>query len=354
MLLGLLTQLNFRNLVSPQVAFSAGLNVVTGPNGSGKSNLLAACYLTMTADLMFSRIADAVRLGEEEAFVSARFSHSDGASLVEVGLGPGRRLVRLDGNVVRAEQLAAVAAAVLITPEDAQLVHGAPAGRRAWLDSLLSRISQRYARLLREYGRVLSQRNALLRQGTHDDSLGIWTDSLGSLGSEIELLRSRALLRLQELSAEAYLQMTEGSTVAERRRLGIRLQSEGRAPLPEALQASAREEQARGVTVVGPHRDDLLLELAGTSVQAFGSRGEARTVALALKTAEYRLLTERHGEEPVLLLDDFSAELDAQRRDYLLRLAASVPQAIATATEAPAGLSARARFRIEAGTVAHG
>lgn len=353
MLLGLLTQLNFRNLLTPRVSFSPGLNVVTGPNGSGKSNLLAACYLTMTADLMFSRIADAVRLGEEEAFVSARFSHADGDSLVEVGLGPGRRLVRLDGNVVRAEQLAAVAAAVLITPEDSQLVHGPPAGRRAWLDSLLSRISQRYARLLREYTRVLSQRNALLRQGVHDDSLSIWTDSLGSLGSEIELLRSRALVRLQELSAGSYLRMTEGTTAPERRRLTIRLQSEGRAPLPEALKASAGEERARGVTVVGPHRDDLLLELADASVQAYGSRGEARTVALALKTAEYRLLTERHGEEPVLLLDDFSAELDSQRRDWLLKLAASVPQAIATATEAPAGLQAKNHLTIEAGTVTH-
>lgn len=353
MLLELLSQLNFRNLITPRVEFVPGLNVITGSNGSGKSNLLAACYLTMTADLTFDRIADAVRIGEEEAFVSARFVHDDGESLVEVGLGPGRRLVRLDGNQVRTEQLASVAAAVLVTPEDAQLIHGAPAQRRAWLDSLLSRISQRYARLLREYGRVLTQRNAMLRQGMFDDSLAVWTDSLASLGSEIELLRNRAIIRIRELAARAYVDMTDDTTHADRRQLGLQLQSEGRPPLADALAATAREERARGVTVVGPHRDDLLLELAGNSVQAFGSRGEARTVALALKVAEYRLLAERHGEEPVLLLDDFSAELDVRRSAFLLELAASVPQALATATEAPAELNAAAQLRIEAGTVTH-
>lgn len=350
----LLTQLNFRNLTFPKLNLQPGLTVITGANGAGKSNLLAACYLGLTAELQFGRIADAVRLGEQEAFVSVRFEHSDGVSLVEAGLGPGRRLIRLDGNQVRAEQLAATAAAVLMTPEDSQLVHGAPAQRRAWLDSLLSRISQRYARLLAEYQRVLAQRNALLRQGWFDAGPDIWSEKFIELGTAIEDLRSRALVRLADLAAAAYMDITAGGAEPARRELGLSLQSTGRGPLADALADSRAEERARGVTVVGPHRDDLLFILGGHSLRTFGSRGEARTAALALKVAEFRLLAERHGEEPVLLLDDFSAELDADRRSFLLGLARSVSQTLATATEPPEELSDAVHLTISAGTLSHG
>ena len=354
MQLQILTQLNFRNLVTPRLELGPGLTVITGSNGAGKSNLLAACYLCLTAELPFGRIADAVRLGEEEAFASVRLLHSDGESLVEVGLGPGRKLVRLDGNQVRAEQLATVAAAVLITPEDAQLIHGAPALRRAWLDSLLSRISQRYARMLSEYSRVLAQRNALLRSGWSGAGPDIWGERFVVLGNGIEELRARAMLRISALAAEAYLEITGEETGPERRELGVRLAGSDREPLAAALAASRAEELARGVTVVGPHRDDLLLELSGHSIRTFGSRGEARTAALALKVAEYRLLSERHAEDPVLLLDDFSAELDRSRRRFLLGLARSVGQTLATATEAEAGLGAEMHLNISAGTISHG
>lgn len=351
MLLHLLTQLNFRNLQSPRLHLEAGLTVITGANGAGKSNLLSACYLSMTGVLPFGRIADAVTVGNEQAFVSARFSHADGESLVEVGLAPGRKLIRLDGNAVRTEQLAAVAAAVLITPEDAQLVHGPPAGRRSWLDSLLARMSQRYARIHAEYVRVLTQRNALLRSGYGDSSLGVWSDRFVVLGSELEQLRARAMTRITELAAGAYFDITEGGASPGRRELTLQLASHGRAPLAEALPASQAEEQARGVTVVGPHRDDLILELGGLSVQAYGSRGEARTVALALKVAEFRLLAERHGEEPLLLIDDFSAELDEDRRGFLLGLASSVPQVLATSTDPPDLPFEATHITITAGTL---
>ena len=353
MLLRNLTQLNFRNLSGRSLDFGPGLTVITGTNAAGKSNLLAACYLCLTGELPFSRIASAVRHGQEEAFVSARIEHSDGESQVQIGLGPGRRRIQLDGNVVRAEVLASVAAAVLITPEDAQLVHGAPRERRAWLDSLLGRMSQRYARLLAEYQRVLQQRNALLKHGG-GATMDIWTDRFVLLGTEIESLRARAAKRVAELAAEAYHEVSGPGTEAARRQLTMRLQSEGRGPLAEAVVQSSQEERARGLTVVGPHRDDLVFELAGTSAAEFGSRGEARTIALALKVAEFRLLAERHGEEPVLLLDDFAAELDEFRRGYLVAMAGSVSQALATATDAPAELNAGDRLRVAAGSVTRG
>lgn len=353
MLLQLLTQISFRNLHTPTVNLEPGLSIISGANGAGKSNFLAACYLAMTGELPSARIADAIRLGQEEAFVSARFTHNDGESLVEIGLAPGRKQIRLDGNIVRTEQLSAVAAAVLITPEDAGLVHGSPSGRRSWLDSLLVRMSQRYARLLAEYQRVLAQRNAFLRQGWTDASLDVWSEKFVQLGTEIESLRARAMTRTAPLAAAAYFDITEGGTSTERRELSMALASTGRAPLDEALAASQAEERSRGVTVVGPHRDDIELNLAGSSVQAFGSRGEARTVALALKVAEFRLLAERHGEDPLLLIDDFTAELDADRRGFLLGLTGSVEQVLATSTDAPE-VPYDNWFVIEAGSLSHG
>ncbi len=332
-----LRQLNFRNLLTESVPLEPGLTVLVGANGAGKSNFLAACYLGLTGSLPYGRIADAIRHGQEGAFVSIRLEHDEGESLIELGLGPGRRSIRLDGNAVRAGELAQVAAAVLMNPEDADMIHGGPALRRAWLDSLLSRMSLRYDRLHAEYQKVLQQRNAMLKNVMQDSSLEVWTDRLVQLGSAIEDLRSRALGRLAPLVRHAYADVVRGAVQPGRDVLEMSLASAGRAPLAEALAASHAEERARGTTVVGPHRDDLLLVLGGHPLQAFGSRGEARTAALAMKVAEYRLLHERHGEAPVLLLDDFTAELDPERRSFLLQLAASVPQAIATGTEAPAG-----------------
>jgi DNA replication and repair protein RecF len=348
-LLHSLSQLNFRNLTAASVTFPAGISLVTGANGAGKSNLLIACYLGLTGDLPFGRISDAVRLGESEAFVGARIEHSDGHSLVEVGLGPGRKSIRLDGQAVRVEDLAAHSAAVLITPQDADMIHGAPALRRAFLDSLLSRVSIRYARLLREYSKVLEQRNAMLRAGWFDSSLDVWSDRFTELGSAIEELRTRALERLHGLAHAAYLEIAGAEAAG--RELAVSLRSENREALADALRASEQEERARGTTVVGPHRDDLILLLGGSSVQAFGSRGEARTVALALKVAEFRLLAAKHGEDPVLLLDDFTAELDASRRSYLLELMTGTSQAIISGTEAPQQLPAGQVFTVTAGEV---
>lgn len=346
-----LSQLNFRNLTLSTLDFPAGTTLITGANGAGKSNLLLACYLGLTGTMPFGRISDAVTLGESEAFVGARLAHSEGESRITVGLAPGRKSIRLDGQAVRVEDLAVHSAAVLITPQDADLVHGAPALRRAFLDSLLSRISLRYARLLREYSKVLEQRNATLRAGWFDSSLDVWTERLAEVGAEIEALRLRALERVRALAESAYHEIAGAEATA--RKLGLNLRSESREPqlLANALAASQQEEQARGTTVVGPHRDDLLLSLGGSSAQAFGSRGEARTVALALKVAEFRLLAAKHAEDPVLLLDDFTAELDADRRRYLLNLMEATSQTIISGTEAPSERKFAAQFVIHSGGV---
>ena len=324
-----LSQINFRNLLTPRLEFAPGVTAVVGQNAAGKSNLLAALYLGCTGDLPRGKIGETVRLGEAEGYVNVAVERSDGVTNIEIGLAPGRKLIRIDGQTRRALDVSRVAAAVLITPEDGDLIHGSPSGRRGYLDSLLSKVSLRYALLLREYSRVVEQRNAALKQ-YGDPTLEVWTDKFLELGQEIVNLRVRAMGRVTDIAREAY-----GDVASDHKTLQVTLQSASAAPLAEQLAMSAQEERARGVTVVGPHRDDLTVELDDHSVQAYGSRGEARTASLALRVAEYRLLSEKHGEAPVLLLDDFTAELDARRRAFVLELAAATPQAIVTGTETP-------------------
>lgn len=326
-----LRQYAFRNLRTGELSFGPGVTAVVGPNAAGKSNLLDACYLAASADLPEGRIRDALRWGEEEGFVAARIERRDAALNVHVGLAAGRKVLRLDGQAARRSDVARVSAAVRITPQDAELVHGGPSRRRGWLDDLLGRLSARYAALAREYGKVLEQRNAGLRSGADDALLDVFAERLAQLGDEIGELRGRAVVRAAELAASAYAEIASGGTA-----FTLRLdRSQGDRPLREALRAHAAEERARGATVVGPHRDDLALELDGRSVQTYGSRGEARTASLALRVAELRLLEEKHGESPIVLLDDFSAELDVDRRAYLLDLSRRRPQALVSGTEAP-------------------
>ena len=342
-----LTQINFRNLATPRLEPCAGLTAVYGQNAAGKSNLLEACYLGLTGELPGGKIAENVRIGEEQGFVGVQLDHDDGSSTIEVGLSPGRKSLKLDGQSVRVVDISRISGAVLITPEDADLVHGSPSGRRAYLDSLLGRLSPRYAVVQRSFLRVLEQRNAALRSGLGDAGVDIWTEKFVELGSEIDDLRERAIVRIADLAAAAY-----ESIAGSGARLEVTLQRSWEGRLEEALRASRHEERARGVTVIGPHRSDLLIELGGHSAQAYASRGEARTAALALRVAEFRLLEERHGETPVLLLDDFSAELDPSRREFLLQLVRSAAQALVTGTEPPPEYDSL--MRIESGTVTSG
>lgn len=317
-------------MLTPRLEFGEGITAIVGQNAAGKSNILDGIYLACTGDLPSGKIIESVALGESEGFVSAKVERDDGITTIEIGLATGRKVIRLDGQTVRSVDVAKVAAAVLITPEDADLIHGSPSKRRGYLDGLLSKLSLRYALLLKEYARVVEQRNAALKNQYDDVTLPIWTQKFLDLGIEIEALRTRAMKRISDIAVATYADIA-----SDTKQLSVCLQSHEALPLVERLEASRYEERARGVTVVGPHRDDLQLDLNGHSVQAYGSRGEARTTALALRVAEYQLLEEKHGEAPILLLDDFTAELDANRRAYLLDLAANTPQAIVSGTETP-------------------
>ncbi len=337
MILRSLNTLHYRNLEATRVSFSGGVTGIVGGNGQGKTNLLEAAFLALTGVLEVSRVDTVIRLGETEAFVGAEVEREDGVTRLEVGLAPGRKLAKVDGVRVKTTDLVRHASAVLIRPEDADLVHGSPGVRRAFLDALVSRMSPRYAQALQSYERVVSQRNAVLKQAHVEDwMLEVWDVKLAELGAEIMRLRRRAVARLKTLSLEAHAALTGSG-----KRLEIELVETARLEdYPAHILEKRREERARGSTALGPHRDDLTVTLDGLAAADYASRGEARTIALSLRKAEYDLLSEKFREPPVLLIDDFTAELDSSRRAFLLEMAANAPQAIVTGTE-PAPSAAR-------------
>ena len=340
-----LRQLHFRNLTTHELLLPAGVTCVVGRNAAGKSNLIDALYLACTAQLASGTLAQTLRFGSSEGFVGVDLLLNDEERRISIGLAAGRKSVRIDDQLARSAEVARLGGAVRIAPEDAALVHGPPAQRRGFLDDLLSRLSLRYALVLRGYHRVVEQRNAALRDPQALATVPVWDAKLLELGGEIDSLRARVLTRLAPLAASTYR-----AVASDAKTLGLTLaRAAGELELAAALAASRSEERARGVTLVGPHRDDLNLTLDGHEVRSFGSRGEARTAALALRVAEFALLEERHQTPPLLLIDDIAAELDADRRGYLLALARRSPQALVTGTEAPDG--ADRVWRIHEGTV---
>ena len=326
MLLRSLYTLNYRNLHNQTLEFGPGINAIVGKNGQGKTNLLEAVYLALTGLSEAGKLEQLVQHQQQEGFVRATLERDEGPSIFEVGVGKGRRVAKVDGVRVKAGEMLR-GSAVWIRPEDNDLVLGSPSARRGYLDQLLGKLSVRYAAVLALYDRNLAQRNASLRSGEHW-ALEVWDTQPCDLGSEMLTMRRRVLLRLQELVQAAHEALGGGNS------LELNLLE---TTTPESylfdLKNRRSEEIARGNTVLGPHRDDLELKLNGVAAQTFASRGEARTVALALRQAEFELLAEKNDEMPLLLIDDFSAELDLERRVHLLELAHRAPQALVTGTE---------------------
>jgi DNA replication and repair protein RecF len=329
-------QWSYKNLQVATLEYGeGGVSAFVGPNAAGKTNLLDAHYLAVTGTLTGGRLRDVIHWEQNEAFVASACHTQDGRHDLRVALSPSRKTLSLDGQTAKPADVHAAMTAVRMSPEDADMVHGSPSGRRAWLDDVLTRVSPRYGAILREYERVLEQRNAGLKRSIDGTLLGVLSDRLATLGGELEEVRARAVDRMSQLASEAYAAVSGGGKAL---RIELRL-TRGDTPLPRALNDHWHDERRRGATLFGPHRDDVAILLDERSVQTFGSRGEARTASLALRSAELTLLRDKHGGWPVILLDDFSAELDSERRAFLMALIAEADQAIVTGTEAPPGVT---------------
>ncbi|MBV9486861.1 MAG: DNA replication/repair protein RecF [Frankiaceae bacterium] len=361
---------DFRSYPAAVIELEPGVTALVGPNGQGKTNLVEAVgYLATLGSHRVALDAPLVRMGADRAVVRGKVVREDRETLIEVEITPGKaNRARLNGSpVTRARDVLGTLRTVLFAPEDLAIVKGDPSQRREYLDELLVARSPRYAAVHSDYDRVLKQRNALLKTSGHarrtGSSLGtldVWDAHLATAGAAVLAGRHELIDALRPLVDKAYAAVSRGGGPAlleYRTSLGEDVTETTDRELLEAALAAALaqardKELERGITLVGPHRDDLVLSLGELPAKGYASHGESWSFALALRLAAYDLLRS-DGGEPVLILDDVFAELDDTRRESLAELVAPAEQVLITAAVAgdvPAQLSG-SRWDIAAGQV---
>jgi len=356
MYLSHLSLVDFRSYPGAELTLDPGVTVVVGPNGQGKTNLVEAVgYLAGLASHRVAQDAPLIRLGADRAVVRGTVVREGRSTLVEVEITAAKaNRARVNrAPVPRPRDVLGLVRCVLFAPEDLALVKGDPADRRRFLDDLLVARAPRFAGVRADYDRVLKQRNALLKSasaamrarhgaaGSPDlRTLDAWDTHLARTGAELLAARLELVDTLRPLAAKSYDAVADGIAKGEARldyrsSLGPDVElSPDRdalaAALLEALGRIRRDEIDRGVSLVGPHRDDLLLGLGPMPAKGYASQGEAWSFALALRLASYDLLRGL-GDDPILLLDDVFAELDVGRRERLARLVGAAEQVLVTA-----------------------
>lgn len=345
---------NVRNYHALDVELPIGVSAFVGANGQGKTNLVEAVgYLSTLGSHRVATDAPLVRSGAESATIRAEVVRADRSLQIEVEIVPGRtNRARINRSPVpRPREILGIVRTVVFAPEDLALVKGDPAERRRFLDDLMVQRQPRLAGTRADYDRVLRQRNALLKSSgsarrAHPDqvaaTLAVWDEHLAALGSEIVVARARLIDDLSPLMTDAYAAVAPGGQHARMTySCGVRSSIPGvdcdtrdrdamNAAIMAELAARRREELDRGITLVGPHRDDVALSLGDFPAKGYASHGESWSVALAMRLAAFDLLSS-DGDVPVLILDDVFAELDATRRAHLAERVSGGPQVLVTA-----------------------
>ncbi len=349
---------NFRNYTRLELDLAPGITILLGDNAQGKTNLLEAIYYLATSrspqagmdrelinwlsveeePLPYSRLVGRVERAASTVSLEITVSQqSENGSRYQ-------KQVRLNGVNKRAMDLMGQLNVVLFLPQDVDLVSGAPSLRRRYLDVTLCQVDTHYCRTLASYNQIVTQRNALLRdmadRGGDQEQLAFWDGRLVSLGAYLVARRQEAIAVLDELARDVHVELTDGH---ERLHLqyvpsldldGERTAAEVQAVYEAQLRGLRPREMGAGVTLAGPHRDEMRFLINGVDAGVYGSRGQQRTAALALKLAEVELMRRETGESPVLLLDDVLSELDAGRRQFLVQeLARGEQQAVITTTD---------------------
>jgi DNA replication and repair protein RecF len=363
---------DFRNYESAEVDLLAGPNLFVGSNGQGKTNLVESIgYLSTLASHRVTNDQALIRQGSDAAIVRARLVHAEREVLVEVQLNrSGANRAQVNRVAVKPRELPRYITSVLFAPEDLALVRGEPSGRRRFLDQLLVQLIPRFAGVISDYERVLRQRNTLLKSArgarvaeSQLSTLELWDERLVELGSEIIVGRQDLVERLRPPVAQAYAGVAGETHRAE---LAFQLSILGAQPDEEvavdddaarmlepatvvaqfrdALARVRRSELDRGLTLIGPHRDDLLLVLNGLPARGYASHGESWSFALALKLASAAVLrADSVVGDPIVILDDVFAELDEGRRAKLASAIGDYEQVLITAAvfdDVPAPLAA--------------
>jgi DNA replication and repair protein RecF len=366
---------DFRSYAAVDVALGAGVSVFVGANGQGKTNLVEAVeYLSTLSSHRVAADLPLVRTGAERAIIRARVQAGldDPRQLqLEVEITPGRaNRARLNRSPLkRPRELVGVLRTVVFAPEDLAVVKGDPSERRRFLDDLVVSRWPRFAGVRADYERVLRQRNTLLKSlagrargrppgAEVAGTLDVWDSHLAAAGGELMAARLRTLADLAPHVSKAYAHIapTNNDAAAEYKASVPLADQTGREELTGLLAAAMAERRAeeiqRGVSLVGPHRDDLVLSLGMLTAKGYASHGESWSFALALKLGSFSLLR-ADGVEPVLVLDDVFAELDTTRRERLATGVSAAEQVLVTAAvgaDVPEQLSGR-RFTVADGQV---
>ena len=337
-----LVLVDFRNYASLDLDLSRNLTVLVGPNASGKTNVIEAIQL-VTAARSFRRPApgEVVRWGAECARVTARAAAHERSVEIQLDVQrEGARAFRVNGQTRRRlSEITSQVPPVVFTPDDLGMVKGSAERRRSAADDLGETLSATYGSLRRDYGRVVKQRNVLLREGASASSLEPWDAQLCALGAKLVTHRLRLLERVMGPASERYRSMAEGEELgyryADRCALGscsTLEEEEVAGAIRSELVSRSGEERRRAVTLVGPHRDDIVFLIDGHDARSFASQGQQRTIALAWKLAEVEVVRDVLRTDPVLLLDDVMSELDKERRSALSDLVSEDIQTVVTTT----------------------
>lgn len=374
---------DFRNYTDADVELRPGATLLVGRNGQGKTNFVEAIgYLSTLSSHRVADDAALVRSGADFAIIRAALAHGDRSTTVELQLNRrGANRAQLGGVPLRPRELPRHVATVQFAPEDLALVRGEPATRRRFLDELAIHLRPRLAGVIGDYERALKQRNSLLKSARASrvaadqlSTLDAWDDRLVALGSEIVAVRLALVGRLADPVLRAYRGIAgDEQQIVLRPRLSVRGSqpedeseevatetgdSSDREAIESAFRAALAEQRRneldRGITLVGPHRDDLLLELNGLPARGYASHGESWSLALALRLASAELLRiDSPLGDPVIILDDVFAELDEGRRGRLAEAIADFEQILITAAvegDVPPSLAGR-RLRVRSGVI---
>ncbi len=348
---------DFRNYATASFDFHHGITAIVGLNGQGKTNLAEALAYLASLDSFRGAPGEAlIRVGADTAIVRATVLHPDGREvLVELELSRhGRNRVQVNKQKLgRARELLGVMRVTVFSPDDLALIKGGPGERRRFMDDTLVSLALKYDALRLELDRIVKQRNTLLKQANgrlNDEleiSLDVWDAKLAQVGDQFGHARAVLIARLSPMVAEAYEQLADRPSVVD-----LRYEPEWRRNgLIGALAASRHDDVRRGVSTVGPHRDDVELFIGGLPARTHASQGEQRTLALALRLGAHRMVAEKAGSAPVLVLDDVLSELDPRRSAALLTHLPPGQVVLTTAGVLPEAAHPDAIVRIEAGAV---
>ena len=327
---------NYRSYTTLDLSLDPGVSIFVGKNGEGKTNIAeAVLYLTFLSSHRASGNTPLIKLGNQSAYIRAKVKYPEREILVELEINSDKaNRAKVNQNQVRSQkEIFGIVQTIYFSPEDLDIVRGDPSERRRFIDQLLTLRSPRIAGVISDYERAVKQRNSLLKTRASTDALNPWDKQVAELGGELITLRMLALDELKPIFNQVYKDISDTKPAEIVYKSSIENpslnQSENSEKIMERLVNNRGAELDRGLTLTGPHRDDLLLILGDHLVKGYASHGESWSIALSLKLATYNLL-KSDGLSPILILDDVFSELDEERRDRLAEIAKGADQTIIT------------------------